>query len=220
MAYQDPEVDIKQMQNQRYKIEDIDLDIIDWIKKIRSLPPETQVPVVDAIVACLANNADLFTSDMPKALQDEVIDLTRFWTKKKGQQKATTIYSALHGTMMKIKIQAAKWRYGFYKLSPEHQDYADRQAICRAYINGRVFKEDYSVAEIRKAFLSNLESAIYTRRMVENEVMENDSVKVTGANIAWRQANIFKDIVNGDINQIGNFIMFYRNRQKVMGYQR
>ena len=36
MAYQDPEVDIKQMQNQRYKIEDIDLDIIDWIKKIRS----------------------------------------------------------------------------------------------------------------------------------------------------------------------------------------
>lgn len=214
MAYPDPKVDIKQLQNQRYKIEDIDLDIIGWIKKIRSLPPETQGPVVDAIVACLANNADLFTSDMPKTLQDEIIDLTRFWTNKKGQQKAVTIYNALHGMLMKIKIQSAKWRYGFYKLSPEHRKYADNQAICRAYINGRVFKEDYSSAEIRKAFLSNLEGAIYTRRMVENEVMKDDSVQVTNENIAWNQAGKFRDIVNSDINQIGNFIMFYRNRQR------
>lgn len=185
-------------ENLNFTEKDISPKLYEYVVKIQALPLKTRMAVVDAIIAELSNNTQLFTKDMPKSLHDELEKYMEFWLEH--IELATDIHNSINSLQFKA-------------------------AVGEILIKNNIDKKPESVREAIKVIAKTVGYTVKTddiEQMLKqfSRSVENFSLKYNGLpydmKSVWKDVNKFKKVIdNKDKNKdaLGNFIMMYVNKK-------
>lgn len=200
-------------ENDAFGPQDLDLDLVEKIKKLHQLPSGVKESVVDAIIGSLSVTSGLFTQFYPKALAKRLSENLDFWMTPRGRALAQNISSVLADPKIVVKIAALKKKYHYNDMKPYNKEYIDVELKMRPYAfvwapMNENFSGVFTPKQIADDYLFSVKDSLEEVFDDGDDEILRSVLKETKPKQTWDGANAFRPMLMGksSVNDIGKLI--------------